>query len=296
MINRSNYNKYGFTLIEMSIVLVIIGLIVGGILVGADMINAATIRSQVSQIEKYNTAVNTFRGKYGYLPGDIPDPQASSFGFVARGSIAGTGDGNGFIQGLYNGLTAVGYSTASGETALFWEDLSQAGLIGESLNTASATTGPASTVTGTAINLYVPSAKIGNANDVYVWSGSTNFGSNGTGANYFGLSIVSSIPTTAVIVSKTGLSVVQAYNIDKKIDDGMPQSGRVLALFDNGGIANELTWAGSGVVYSPPYTTATTGSSATCFDNGGNAGNPQQYSTEQNGGNGQNCALSFRFQ
>jgi prepilin-type N-terminal cleavage/methylation domain-containing protein len=47
----------GFTLIELSIVLVIIGLIVGVILVGPDLIEAATIRSQISQIDKYNTPV-----------------------------------------------------------------------------------------------------------------------------------------------------------------------------------------------------------------------------------------------
>ena len=37
----------GFTLIEISIVLVIIGLIAGSILVGRDLINAAAIRAQV---------------------------------------------------------------------------------------------------------------------------------------------------------------------------------------------------------------------------------------------------------
>jgi prepilin-type N-terminal cleavage/methylation domain-containing protein len=47
----------GFTLIEMSIVLVIIGLIVGGVLVGQDLIRAAYIRAQITQIEKFNTAV-----------------------------------------------------------------------------------------------------------------------------------------------------------------------------------------------------------------------------------------------
>jgi hypothetical protein len=44
-----------------------------------------------------------------------------------------------------------------------------------------------------------------------------------------------------------------------------------------------------------PYTTATSGSATTCFDNGGGSA-PQQYSVEQNGGAGINCSLSFRFQ
>ncbi len=85
-----------FTLIELAIVLVIIGLIVGGVLVGQNLINAAAIRAQITQIEKYNTAANTFRGKYGYLPGDIPDPYTTQFGLVARGTnVRGRVEGNG---------------------------------------------------------------------------------------------------------------------------------------------------------------------------------------------------------
>ena len=77
-------NGPGFTLVELSIVLVIIGLIIGGVLVGRDLITAATVRAQIAQIEKYQTAVNTFRGKYGYLPGDIPDPAVTQFGGAGR--------------------------------------------------------------------------------------------------------------------------------------------------------------------------------------------------------------------
>ena len=49
-------------------------------------------------------------------------------------------------------------------------------------------------------------------------------------------------------------------------------------------------WAG------PSDTSATPGASTTCYDNSNTAGTTQQYSLKQNGGNGVNCALSFRFQ
>jgi len=158
----------GFTLIELSIVLVIIGLIVGGILVGQDLIRAAGVRAQITQIEKYHTAVNTFYGKYGYLPGDIPDPAASSFGFLARGTLPGQGDGNGIIEGT-NGLTGPNFGTyqQTGETPMFWRDLSTANLIDGNFATA----GPAtqlypSGISGTILGLYLPTARLGQGNYV----------------------------------------------------------------------------------------------------------------------------------
>ena len=76
------HNGAGFTLIEMSIVLVIIGLITGGVLVGRDLIEAAKIRAQITQVERFKTAVQTFRTKYNGLPGDLDSTDASAFGFT----------------------------------------------------------------------------------------------------------------------------------------------------------------------------------------------------------------------
>ena len=73
----------GFTLIELSVVLVIIGLIVGGVLVGRDLIHAAELRSVVSQLEQFETAVGAFRLKFNCLPGDCVN--ADAFGFADAG-------------------------------------------------------------------------------------------------------------------------------------------------------------------------------------------------------------------
>ena len=159
----------GFTLIELSIVLVIIGLIVGGVLLGQSLISAAAVRAQVTQIEKFNTAANTFFQKFGYLPGDIPDPAASSFGFQARGQYAGEGDGNGLLQGVYTDASGQNYGTrmAAGETAMFWADLTVAHLIDGSFTVASTHTPWPSQITNTSspgINRYLPESKIGNGN------------------------------------------------------------------------------------------------------------------------------------
>ena len=127
--------QVGFTLIELSIVLVIIGLIVGGVLTGQDLIKAAEIRATVGQYEKYNTAVNTFRTKYNGIPGDLLTSSAQAFGLpcisaaafptCTGASVTGIGDGNGLITDA----NATNANSALGETLLIWSQLSSASLI-----------------------------------------------------------------------------------------------------------------------------------------------------------------------
>jgi prepilin-type N-terminal cleavage/methylation domain-containing protein len=296
----------GFTLIELSIVLVIIGLIIGGVLVGKNLITAAAARSTIAQIEKYNTAAETFKAKFGYLPGDINATAAATFGFVSRGAYAGEGDGNGNIEGVYSNIAGynVGIMEGAGETAMFWVDLSSAAggnLIEGGFNTASPNIMPSADITGTNINLWLPQAKIGRGNYIYVYS-SVYCGPCwvNLGVNYFGLSAVSSIAASSQygeIVSIPNLPVMEAYNIDKKVDDGFPQSGNVMAWYINGA----QTWTdGTNASYTAneptPYAGALAGSATTCYDNGNSAGAVTQYSLNQNHGAGANCALSFTMQ
>ena len=317
--------RAGFTLIELSIVLVIIGLIIGGVLVGRDLISAAAVRAQISQIEKYQAAVNTFRGKYGYLPGDIPNPTAGQYGFTARGTFAGQGDGNGLIEGVdFNAANQnYGWILFGGETQMFWTDLSVAKMVdgGFSQNNMLAPTLP---VTAAQVSLYFPAAKIGNGNYIYVWSGGwQGFQALSDRVNYFSLSAVvgGPAPMNGQLTSNTTLTVQQAYAIDSKIDDGLPQSGRVMALTPSAqafwacGGANSPVFgqansgdfdktAGSNFLGPIKSTTVTpnyshtTGGVAfndTCYNNGDTLA-PEHYSMEYNNGAGPNCALSFKFQ
>ena len=61
---NDNMNKQGFTLLELSIVLVVIGLIVGGTVVGKDLIRASELNSIITQQNKIQIALNTFKLKY----------------------------------------------------------------------------------------------------------------------------------------------------------------------------------------------------------------------------------------
>jgi prepilin-type N-terminal cleavage/methylation domain-containing protein len=298
--NREHRPKNGFTLIEISIVLVIIGLVVGGILVGQSLISAAGVRATISQIERYNTAANTFRGKYGYLPGDIKDPDASNFGFAARGQYAGQGDGNGLLQGNPGNSpeTVDGFVLITGEIGMFWVDLSTVHLIDQTFNTAN----PVINIedqSGSAIAYYTPTAKLGNGLYVYVYSYNA--------INYFALSGLTSLGQINE-VSVPGVTVAQAAMIDKKVDDGLPQTGNITAQYLNWG-TNWLnpSWAAGGSLgivngvlaggaVGTSDTSATAPSVTTCYDNGNVAGATQQYSVEISNGSNVNCALSFKMQ
>lgn len=277
--------QLGFTLIELSIVLVIIGLIVGGVLAGQELISAAATRAQLAQIEKYNTAVRTFQGKYGAFPGDLTTSAASQFGFYRTGcdGSVGQGDGNGYVDGYYGGQYIIEY----GEATLFWADLSQAGLIEGLFPSAGSysagicggfTTALSLTPGANYIGNFFPSAKIGQGNFIYVYDGSHPGDSTVGGDNWFGIAAVNSVLANGGTTANTTLSVMQAYRMDKKIDDGIPNSGRVRATYLNS------WWVG----YS---TAAGSDSATTCWN-----WTSMTYSTNYNQGNGVNCALSFAFQ
>ena len=82
--------KKGFTLVELSIVLVVIGLIVGSVVVGRSMTRSAELQSVITDVKKYTNAAYDFNQKYGYWPGDMIN--ATDYW-----SAATNGDGNGML-------------------------------------------------------------------------------------------------------------------------------------------------------------------------------------------------------
>jgi prepilin-type N-terminal cleavage/methylation domain-containing protein len=93
-----NFNQ-AFTLIELSIVLVIIGLIVGGILTGRDLVYHAQLRKTYAEMQRFKSAYVTFVGKYNCVPGDCTNATdyfgTNSSGCPAGGGTTGTCNGNG---------------------------------------------------------------------------------------------------------------------------------------------------------------------------------------------------------
>lgn len=242
----------GFTLIELSIVLVIIGLIIGGVLVGQDMIKNAEIRATVGQVEKYNAAVNTFRGKYNALPGDLDGVTESRFGFLTRTNAAGKGDGNGQIDGC----AAAAKTVLGCETALFWRDLSFANMIEGSYTTA--TDAVSASLTAATIPLYIPGAKLGRGNYFLAYGVS--------GFNYYQIGGVASTDGSGVVTVSEALTPAEAQNIDLKLDDGLPTTGIVLAR-EGTTVDNAVTVASDECATDDltpnPYNTTTTTLAAT---------------------------------
>lgn len=77
--------RKGFTLVELSIVLVIIGLLIGGILAAQSMISAAKYTKAAQQLTQLDIAVGNFKTKYNQWPGDsnIISPQGNNDTMVA---------------------------------------------------------------------------------------------------------------------------------------------------------------------------------------------------------------------
>ena len=205
-----------FTLVELSIVLVILGLLVGGILVGQDLIHGSSVKKQITQIEQYRTSMNSFRDKYHGIPGDLRAATANGFGMIARAGTAGHGDGSGLIDGcVTNGRDA------GCETLLYWTDLSFAGMLTPTLNTA---TDAAATITAATLNQYLPLGSLGSTAITVFTDGSMN---------YFQLTNVTSATAGVYSLAPT-LTPMDAFNIDEKLDDGNPLDGSTRAMGGTG--------------------------------------------------------------
>jgi prepilin-type N-terminal cleavage/methylation domain-containing protein len=211
--------KQGFSLVELSIVLVILGLLVGGVLSGQSLIRAAELRSVTSEFQRYTTAIGSFRDKYFALPGDMSN--ATSFW-----TTNGNGDGDGTVEFT---TTAGAAAAATNEVSSFWRHLASAQLVeGSYTYVAGASTSASGTMTA---GISMPKAKLSNGGWNAMSLGTVINTSliyyEGNYGNVFLLGAGTSFGTGAAM---TGLmKSEEAWNIDTKLDDGKPQTGSITA-------------------------------------------------------------------
>lgn len=220
--SRFPYSR-AFSLVELSIVLVILGLLTGGILAGQSLIRAAELRSISADLSRYMAATNAFRDQYNAWPGDMTNAQsfwgvrAAGTNFVCQRTLnvtTGTcnSDGNGFID-------EVSGDTSHGERFLFWQHLAYAGLVEGSYTGASNNTGYEAVVVGS----NAPPGKLSNSY-YYMFvpgnnqpiSGDTEYYDGPYSKNTFGL---------RTVASPAILKPDEAWSLDTKLDDGKPATG-----------------------------------------------------------------------
>lgn len=236
MVMTHKNTNCGFTLIELSIVIVIIGLLVGGIMLGKSLVRQAQVNSAMSDEQKYVQAVASFQQKYGALPGDFAS--ATSYwtaagtcpptsGIPATTTTTCSGDGNGQI-----GTSGTSTNQPS-EDFLFWQHLALAQMIPGSFN--GTTGGGGGATTDHIIGTNSPATKIDGAGFGVTWVGIVTSGSAGTTypsntypANNLGHVFVFGAYSSNNLPAAAILTPAEAFAIDTRYDDGVPGTGNIL--------------------------------------------------------------------
>ena len=228
-----------FTLVELSIVLVILGLLVGGVLTGQSLIRAAELRTVTTQYNSYITAVNTFKDKYFAIPGDMTNAAS----FWTSLSAANNGNGNGVMD------AAAGANT-TGELFQFWNELSLAGLIEGKYTGLSGPINGNDHVPGS----NVPRSKIATGGwGVYDWgnmSGVDIYTASYDHILIFGAYVGSIFPYGPLLKPE------DAWNIDTKMDDSKPGTGKIIAREGatwSGAASAKCTTSSNGTDYAGAY-------------------------------------------
>ncbi len=205
----------GFTLLELSIVIVIMGLLVAAVMSGKELLNIAKLRSVISEIESYKIAVDNFKTQYEALPGDIKI--ASSFWTTAQngGTAVANGNGDGMLGTYANA------HLEKTEPYYIWNHLTLSKFIPGTFSGSSAVWA----VPGT----NVPASKyIEGLGFSILYSTPWSYADAVGRLFYANYIYVGKADATTSAVGSDAFLPSDALYIDSKIDDGTPDFGKVL--------------------------------------------------------------------
>ncbi|MCH2546207.1 MAG: prepilin-type N-terminal cleavage/methylation domain-containing protein [Alphaproteobacteria bacterium] len=250
--------QHGFTLMEISIVLVIIGILVGAVVSGQHLIHSMRLSKILESYQTYTAAMTMFTERYGALPGDIPNATeywgevSGTEGCISPGVVADGGvSGNSFASGT-------GTATCNGndddkigdmdvpdlhhEMFRAWQHLYNAGLVSR------AYTGVAGSTSSddAEANNNIPTGALGGSGwtlmrikDYTGDGGSANPVFNKSYGNVliFGAE-VDGDPTLGPI-----LTPAEARNLDSKADDTVASEGVITVILDSASPTADCTSA-----------------------------------------------------
>jgi len=241
---KKHFSPNGFTLVEMSIVIVIIGLLIAGVIAGKDLIQNSKIDSIAADMQHYEGAFIMFKKKYLAMPGDMTDAASTMVvNGVLEGAVPTIGSYSSYGNGNGDGIlaSAAGLSVyASGVTEkyLVWRHMALAGFIkgtytgfdsndhsitGDAVNApAIGKDVPAGPFKNSGYTIYTPVDSLNNyiVSEQIISYGSTNAGAPVTN---------SSAGLFAGDLTGGVLTPTQTEMLDKKLDDGLPNSGGLQA-------------------------------------------------------------------
>ena len=210
-------NQRAFTLIELSIVLIIIGLLVAGIVGGQSLINQARLRSFVADANKYAVALHAFSLEYDALPGDMDNATAywGSAAGCAYTNAEPTGSADG--DGTCNGDGNADVSELNQELYMLWEHLTLSEIMPGEYSGISNGIG----VLGLEEGYNCPATRLDTSACFMMFTDNAN--NNLPNGLY---AVVYKIDGNAVGVNDL-LTPRDMSSIDRKTDDGVPNKGFV---------------------------------------------------------------------
>lgn len=189
----------GYSLIEISIVIIIIGTLIAAIIAGLNLIKQATLRSVISDMQVYSASYNNFINRFSKVPGDIDTAYLFWGSACAVSAVNCNGNNDGII-------TRSNSSISNDEVHKAWNHLFNSKMISAAIQ-------PVSSVV-TSLNGNAPASKLTGAGYIMVGgSAAAPFTSN-SNALFLGM------PTASDTLTTGALKGIEAFSIDLKVDDG----------------------------------------------------------------------------